>query len=149
MFIYILQCENDKYYIGKTKNYITRLDQHMNNRGSEWSKRHKPIKVLKVLPCHDGFDEDKYTKMYMSRYGIDNVRGGSYTRDIISDECKQFIEKEFITACDLCYICKQHGHFANKCTMFNKTKAILKNYSYKKDIVIGILIIICILRIIF
>lgn len=96
MFIYILQCENDKYYIGKTKNYITRLDQHMNNRGSEWTKHHKPIKILKVFPCQDAFDEDKYTKMYMSRYGIDNVRGGSYTRDIISNDCKQFIEKEFI-----------------------------------------------------
>ena len=115
MYIYILKCENDKYYIGKTKNYQYRFEQHKNGNGSEWTRLHKPYKILKIIPCHDCFDEDKYTKIYMLKYGIDNVRGGSYTQEIISDSCREFIEKEFITAQDLCYICKKKGHFANNC----------------------------------
>jgi predicted GIY-YIG superfamily endonuclease len=116
MYIYIIQCENNKYYVGRTKDYNNRFTQHINNQGSVWTRIHKPIKLLKIIPCHDPFDEDKYTKMYMSKYGIDNVRGGSYTTINIDNNIKKFIEKEIITANNLCYICKKSGHYAFKCS---------------------------------
>ena len=44
VFIYVLELENKKYYIGKTTNPIYRLGKHFNNSGSEWTKKYKPIK---------------------------------------------------------------------------------------------------------
>jgi len=147
MYIYILKCENDKYYIGKTKNYQYRFEQHKNGIGSHWTRLHKPCKILKIIPCHDCFDEDKYTKIYMLKYGIDNVRGGSYTQETISDSCREFIEKEFITAQDLCYICKQNGHFANNCPIRYKNKFIEPELVNIKSLYIIILLCLIILSI--
>jgi len=80
VFIYILELENKKYYVGKTTNPDFRLEQHFNSFGSQWTKKYKPIKILELKPNCDDYDEDKYTKMYMDKYGINNVRGGSYVQ---------------------------------------------------------------------
>ena len=46
--IYILKLEFDKYYVGKTNNPYFRLNNHFNSFGSIWTKKYKPIKVLKL-----------------------------------------------------------------------------------------------------
>ena len=76
--IYALKLENGKYYVGRSYNVPKRLNQHYNGEGSVWTKKHKPIKLNEVFLNKTKFDEDKYTLMYMSIYGIENVRGGSF-----------------------------------------------------------------------
>jgi len=115
MFIYLIECENGKYYVGKTTDCEHRFRQHCNNKGSIWTRRHKPIKIVDVFETNDGFDEDKYTKKFMNKYGIDNVRGGSYTNITLTKCVKKMLEKEFMTAKDLCYRCGDNGHFAKEC----------------------------------
>ena len=84
VYIYILQLEDNsplhgyKYYIGKTTQPEIRLESHFNSNGSYWTKKYKPIKVLEIIPNCDEYDEDKYTLKYMEKYGINNVRGGSF-----------------------------------------------------------------------
>lgn len=113
-YIYILQLENNKYYIGKTTNPDVRIDNHFSNNGAAWTKKYKPIKVHKIIPGDD-FDEDKYTLKYMSDYGIDNVRGGSYCEiNLNTDKINQI--NHMIKSCkDLCFHCGSGNHFANKC----------------------------------
>ena len=79
VYIYVLQLDKDKYYIGKTNNPQFRLESHFNLQGSEWTKLYKPIQILELITDCDDYDEDKYTLIYMDKYGIDNVRGGSFT----------------------------------------------------------------------
>lgn len=78
--IYILSLENGKYYIGKTRDISSRLNSHFEGNGSTWTKKFKPTMEFTVFDNCDDFDEDKYVKIYMSKYGIENVRGGSYSR---------------------------------------------------------------------
>ena len=79
--IYILKCEQNRYYIGKTERSLdSRIKEHFLNNGSEWTRKYKPIKLIDTIQNADDFDEDKYTKIYMKKYGINNVRGGSYTQ---------------------------------------------------------------------
>lgn len=70
--IYVLQLENNKYYIGKTKNLNFRMDQHFDSNGSTWTQINKPLKLLEINHNCDDFDEDKYTLKMMNQYGIKN-----------------------------------------------------------------------------
>jgi hypothetical protein len=75
VFIYILQLKNNKYYVGKTNNPTYRLENHFAENGAEWTKKYKPIKLVKIIPNCDDYDEDKYTRICMDEHGINNVRG--------------------------------------------------------------------------
>ena len=65
------------------------------------------------------YDEDKYVKKYMNLYGIDNVRGGSYSNNTLTKYEKIFIKKELDTANDKCYMCGSSNHFAKNCCLIN------------------------------
>ena len=92
-FIYILKLEQGKYYIGKTNKPQFRLNNHFNSNGSEWTKKYKPIKVLDIKKNCDNYDEDKYTRKYMDKYGINNVRGGSFVTIKLSDSEIDILKK--------------------------------------------------------
>tara|TARA_B100000674_G_scaffold432779_1_gene390772 strand:- start:549 stop:1004 length:456 start_codon:yes stop_codon:yes gene_type:complete len=141
--IYILKCDNNKYYVGKTKNNINkRLRQHFNGTGSLWTKKYKPIELIEEINYCDEFDEDKYVKKYMSIYGIDNVRGGSYSQFELTEEQHNVICKELYTSSDVCYNCGKIGHFIKFCPNNKKLSCKLcgrkthntNNCLYKYDI---------------
>ena len=117
VYIYILKLENEKYYIGRTSNPKIRLENHFNNSGSEWTKKYKPISVIKVIPDCDNYDEDKYTKIYMDKYGIDNVRGGSYSTIYLDTSTRNHLIKISNSTNDRCYKCGEKGHFIKDCHM--------------------------------
>ena len=72
---------------------------------------------------------ENFAKDYMKKYGIQNVRGGSYTQIELSPEITDIIQKEFNGNADKCYKCQKYGHFANKCTEESEEKLITK-YGY-------------------
>jgi hypothetical protein len=113
--IYILKLENDKWYIGKSDNPQQRYLCHLNGAGSAWTSRHKPIELFKVFENLSPFDEDKYTKEYMSLYGIDNVRGGTYVTIELSQSQKNFIQKELWSMNNLCNNCGAADHWVANC----------------------------------
>ena len=113
--IYILELKNNKYYIGKSNNVEKRFKDHMNGTGSTWTKLHKPIKILKEIPNCNNFDEDKYTKEYMSKYGINNVRGGTYTQIKLDNNTIKLLEKEMRGSNNSCFKCGSKSHFAKDC----------------------------------
>lgn len=114
MFVYILKCENSKYYVGKTNNVEKRLEDHKNG-DVYWTKINKIIKVEEVVSNVDDFDEDKYVKIYMKKYGIENVRGGSYSQCKIPKNKLSVLKMELNTSDDKCYKCGRKGHYINQC----------------------------------
>jgi hypothetical protein len=127
--LYILQLSNSKWYIGKSNNVNKRIEEHKTNNGAEWPNLHKPILNVTVIPNCDHYDEDKYVKMYMEKYGIDNVRGGSYSKIKLSPEQKVFLGQEILGATDKCFICKSSGHFSSDCPTKN-TSYLGSFYNY-------------------
>jgi hypothetical protein len=115
LYIYVLQLQNDKYYVGKTINPHFRIETHFTNNGSEWTKLYKPIKLVELVPNCDHYDEDKYTYKYMDMFGIDNVRGGSYSTPVLDNCTINHLVKISNSVNNRCYTCGQYGHYANKC----------------------------------
>ena len=114
-YIYILKLEKHKYYIGKTTNVSKRYNDHMNGIGSGWTKKYKPIKILDCFQNTSNFDEDKYVKIYMAKYCIENVRGGSYVLSKFDDLTIHTLQKEIWHSKNLCTRCGRNTHFIKNC----------------------------------
>jgi len=114
VFIYVLQLKENKWYIGKTETSKFRIDTHFDSAGSEFTKKYPPQEIYQIIPECDKYDEDKYVKKYMDKYGIDNVRGGTYCRLELTSNEKEVIQKELCGANDLCFLCGG-DHFVKDC----------------------------------
>ena len=128
--VYVLRLEQNKYYIGVSKNVYKRIQEHFNSNGSQWTKLYNPIDIVEVIPNCDIYDEDKYTKKYMFNYGIDNVRGGSYVTIKLEQNTLQLLNKEQYTIKNCCFKCGSNDHYINKCpnTSYSKSTTELETF---------------------
>ena len=74
--------------------------------------------MIEFFQRTEKFQEDLSTKKYMERYGIENVRGCSYSNIELNDYQLRVLEIEFRTLNDLCFKCGKSGHFASECKNF-------------------------------
>jgi predicted GIY-YIG superfamily endonuclease len=113
--IYVLRLEGGCYYIGKSKDVLNRYQEHMNGNGSAWTRKYPPVSLEKTIQNASPFDEDKITKEYMSRHGIDKVRGGSYVELELCASQKDMLKREIWSARNLCSRCGRDSHFVKDC----------------------------------
>jgi len=113
--VYVLQCEKGKYYVGKTTDVMRRFEEHKTGKGSAWTNKYKPIKMLACKAITSPHDENNITKDYMNKYGIEHVRGGVYAQTVLSDDVVNVLRNELKGASDVCYKCSLPGHVAAKC----------------------------------
>ena len=69
--IYVLRLAGGNFYIGKSNNIMSRYQDHLSGNGSDWTRKYKPVALDKTFDNVSPFEEDKITKEYMSKYGID------------------------------------------------------------------------------
>lgn len=124
LYIYVLELDQNKYYVGKTNNINFRLQDHINNNGSAWTKKYKPIKLLELFTNCTDYHEDMYTLMYMDKFGIDNVRGGSYVTIKLDNVTINQLKKNSISTNNKCFHCGLSGHFVKSCPDKNITNNI-------------------------
>ena len=111
VFIYVLKLNDDKYYVGKTNDLRSRVTQHFDGNGSYWTKKYKPLDMIEIIKDVDDFAEDATVLRYMSKYGIDNVRGGSFSQEINYDIVLTLIRG----ATGKCFKCGSDQHFVKTC----------------------------------
>ena len=137
--IYVLKLQEDKYYIGKTyKQIIERFIEHSKGQGSAWTRKFKPISIIEEFINVNEFEEDKITKIYMAKYGIDNVRGGAYCRMKMPKNLIKLLNREIWNAQHKCLECGSDTHFVAKCKFFTEES---ENHNYLVYILIFIILI--------
>ena len=80
--IYKLNLKYGKKYIGKTEDFERRMHQHFSGKGSQVTKKFKPVhgKIIDTVPGFFANEvEQEYTKAYVDKYGYNCVRGGKWT----------------------------------------------------------------------
>ena len=125
MYVYVLKCKEAKYYVGKSKDPMLRIDQHVSRSGSAWTKKFPPVQVERLLRMENKQDENNLTLELMEKYGIDNVRGGMYSAVEMPAAQKQNIQLSLDHNNDRCLICGLSGHFANSCPSKSKKRRSL------------------------
>jgi predicted GIY-YIG superfamily endonuclease len=114
VWIYVLSLEQDKYYVGKTVDMTSRIREHLSGRGSAWTQKYPYVKIIEQFEGDD-LDEDKTTVKYMRKYGIDNVRGGTFCQ-VRLDEAKHSVLRGMIQSqTNGCFSCGDPGHFVRDC----------------------------------
>lgn len=149
IIVYILVLDENKFFVDSIKNInkddisgelMKKINLHREGCVLEWTNIYKPIGIYQIHKNCKHDDENKYTKMMMNKYGIENVRGGIYReikltdvqRVILLNEVneKENIIKDDIYSCNICdrefeeeneymeheYNCRKTN---NKCYMCN------------------------------
>ena len=68
----------------------------------------------------------------MLKFGVENVRGGSYSQVELSAAQRENLERELRGETNSCFKCGQSGHFANKCKVsgsFERFRTVSKKKS--------------------
>ena len=73
----------------------------------------------------------------MHKYGIDNVRGGSFCQIVFSVETRKFIQQILRGNHDECYYCGSKDHFAKNCTVDVHNTELKKFVNYCQNLVAG------------
>lgn len=73
--VYVLECEDAKWYIGFSKWPRLRIESHFNGDGAEFTKLHKPVRVFEIRSAKDEIDEFALWQEYARRFGHRNVGG--------------------------------------------------------------------------
>lgn len=111
--VYVLKCKLDKYYVGRTQYEVcVAYNEHFSGKLCNWTKLYPPVDIVETI-SGDKSTEDVTVLHYIEKYGLDNVRGGSYSSVILDNKTVVEILKKINI--DYCCDCNKNGHFASEC----------------------------------
>lgn len=113
-YLYILELEDNCYYVGISNDISNRLQQHFDNQGCLWTIIHKPIDIYLVSKIESDFDELNITLDMMRTYGINRVRGACFSETRLLSYKYKIAEMLLRTINNSCYTCGGR-HMSSQC----------------------------------
>jgi predicted GIY-YIG superfamily endonuclease len=119
-YVYVLKLEEGKFYVGKSKDVDARLRYHRKGANARaWTAKYKPVPgddaiYYQEVMKHNTY-EDAMTEKVMFDFGIENVRGGTYSQEKLPPHQVQTLEDKKCTWEDRCFVCMKKGHMSRFC----------------------------------
>jgi hypothetical protein len=114
--IYFIELENQKYFLHLSLPIYEEFLFKEIQFTFDFVKKNPPIQTLLILDIKDELEINYFVKFFMRHYGINNVRGGNYTDEILPDNIVDFLKKEI------------NAKFSDYQIYFNNFKNILTKY---------------------
>jgi predicted GIY-YIG superfamily endonuclease len=96
MFLYVLELDNSKFYVGKSHDPEGRLLAHQRGLGPVWTQQNPPLGIIErreLVHENAKYEENNVTLEYMTLYGMENVRGGMWSQlELPTSDC-DYIDK--------------------------------------------------------
>ncbi len=138
--IYVLELEQGKYYVGKTDHTFQRFNQHVTGDGAKWTQKYKVKDLFEFHRDRTDADENRITLQMMKKYGIKNVRGGSWSQLKLSKKSINSLERRIngrsyskVKSTKKCTKCGRNNHTAQNC--YARTHVNGKRIKREKNIV--------------
>lgn len=119
--VYVIQCRGGRFYVGEcNRNRVEqRFEEHATGHGSSFTSIFPPIRLREIRPLLTRNDEDSVVLEYMRGYGIDKVRGGTYSQIDLPEHQILTIEDQINHESGRCFRCGEQGHFAIDCPIIS------------------------------
>ena len=93
-WMYILQCVDESYYVGSTKDIERRFSEHQNGEGANYTKRRLPVKLVYSEECErvsDAFYREKQVQGWRRDKKEALING---TPDLLPKLARKIFDKE-------------------------------------------------------
>jgi hypothetical protein len=94
--LFLLELEHGKFYAGASSDPVKALEECRERLGSfsQWTQIHRPVRLREVVRVAQVVDLDVYVRKWMLQYGVENVRGGSWSSVRLTDKDRQVLSVE-------------------------------------------------------
>jgi hypothetical protein len=96
IIIYVFRLEHSKYFVcSRIEDKKTEVQLLLESEIKyDYLKKYKPIQIINKHEESHPLDVDSYVKQYMIFFGMENVRGGTYSNEILLPHQEQVLKEE-------------------------------------------------------
>lgn len=102
--VYVLQLNDNCWYVGYTRNLSSRMNAHFEGRGSKWTQLHKPVAIAMTIKGTKNIERLVTLEMMKIR-GTSKVRGARWCSTVSEPRVNQnmldFITVRYCTSLQL------------------------------------------------
>jgi predicted GIY-YIG superfamily endonuclease len=110
-FIYVLKCQKDKFFIGKTYNVQIEYNEHLDGTFCDLTKEFKPYDIECIFELNDKITLENVISSYVKKYEKTNI----FFIDANKKEIKNLLKNEN----NYC-VCKSKEHWLTECPQNTK-----------------------------